>query len=158
MKKALGNPSRVTRTSAKTRRGGSGSILDGTNNAVMSADDADTPGSQDSDDPAPVSHAPISFYSKREARKLQSAMALLKSLVMNLLQNDAKLISAKLQLKMKMILKREPYRRNPKEKQTDNTQTQPNTLKEQPSVKEPTPEPIKPILNYSEKSVQTNPD
>ncbi|VVT56428.1 uncharacterized protein SAPINGB_P005053 [Magnusiomyces paraingens] len=158
MKKALGNPSRVTRTSAKTRRGGSGSILDGTNNAVMSADDADTPGSQDSDDPAPVSHAPISFYSKREARKLQSAMALFEKL-----SNEPPTKRRKTDQRETSTENEDdtekgtPTEETPKEKQTDNTQTQPNTLKEQPSVKEPTPEPIKPILNYSEKSVQTNP-
>lgn len=67
MKKALGNPSRVTRTSAKTRRGG---MLDGTN-SLLDENDSRGNGSQDSDEmPA------ISFYSKREARKLQSAMAL----------------------------------------------------------------------------------
>lgn len=75
MKKALGNPLRITRTGAKTRAARN-SILDGPANLLEEHDRSlQHLHPEHSDDPPS-----ISFYSKREARKLQNAMALIEKL------------------------------------------------------------------------------
>lgn len=75
MKKAMGNPSRVTRTVSKSRRTG---LLDGKNSLL---EDYEINGSRSSS--SQDLNASTSFYSNREAKKLQSAMALFKKISSN---------------------------------------------------------------------------
>lgn len=150
MKKALGNPSRVTRTSTKTRRGG---MLDGTNSLLT--EDSDNPssrgtGSQDSDD-TPM----ISFYSKREARKLQSAMALFDKLT------NQSPTTKKRKNDLSDTESRDDDMQTPNEDDpvsVDSDATRPNIFKsKETSTDLQSSEPLKSPAIYSEKSVQTNP-
>lgn len=75
MKKALGNPHRVTRTGAKTRAARNG-LLDGPANLLEENDRSLQHLHPDQSEDPPA----ISFFSKREARKLQNAMALIEKL------------------------------------------------------------------------------